>query len=222
MIKLNKLTYFYKKKKILSIENFIINDGEKIAFMGSNGSGKTTLVELILNLRTSYKGTFYCNKQYNYNAVFQESNFHSDISLKEIFFLYCKLYNISKDDKIYFDKFELTEVKNNKFKKISGGQQQKFKFLISLLNEPNFLVLDEISTSLDYIWRIKIMSILYDYIYEKREVTLLLVSHNPEEIAKICERVIYLEKGEIIKDITLKGKYQEKLKQIEGMVKENV
>ncbi|WP_342259248.1 ATP-binding cassette domain-containing protein [Spiroplasma endosymbiont of Dioctria linearis] len=194
MIKLTKLKYFYKKNKVLDIESFIINDGDRIAFMGLNGAGKTTLIELILNLKNSYKGNFYCDKKYIYNAVFQDSNFNADISLKDIFYLYCKLYKISLDHNIYFNNFELKEIMNNKFIKISAGQQQKFKFLIALLNKPNFLVLDEISTSLDYKWKIKIINIIYNYVYQNNEINLLLVSHNPEEVAKICNRVIFFRK----------------------------
>ncbi|WP_339035025.1 AAA family ATPase [Spiroplasma endosymbiont of Cantharis rufa] len=111
---------------------------------------------------------------------------------------------------------------NNKFKKISAGQQQKFKFLIALLNKPNFLVLDEISTSLDYKWRIKIIDIIYNYVYQNNEINLLLVSHNPEEVAKICNRVIFLEKGKIIRDFKLEGRYQERVRILEEMVKEDV
>ncbi|WP_339035023.1 ATP-binding cassette domain-containing protein [Spiroplasma endosymbiont of Cantharis rufa] len=107
MIKLTKLKYYYKKNKVLDIESFIINDGERIAFMGLNGAGKTTLVELILNLKNSYKGNFYCDKKYIYNAVFQDSNFNTDISLKDIFYLYCKLYKINLDHNNYFNNFEL-------------------------------------------------------------------------------------------------------------------
>lgn len=157
MIKVTNLKYFYKKNQVLNIESLVINDGEKVAFMGLNGAGKTTLVELLLNLKAKYQGQKVIDWDYTYNAVFQESSFHADISLKELFYLYCKLYKVSKNHTEYFAKFQLTEVQNNKFKKISGGQQQKFKFLISLLNEPDFLVLDEISTSLDYEWRKKLL-----------------------------------------------------------------
>ncbi|WP_303662094.1 ATP-binding cassette domain-containing protein [Williamsoniiplasma luminosum] len=222
MINLTNVQYSYKKKKVLDVKELIINDGEKIAIMGLNGSGKTTLVELILNLRSKYKGTFKCDTDYIYNAVFQESSFHADISIKDIFYLYCKLYKIERNHDEYFKNFQLLEVENNQFKKISGGQQQKFKFLIALLNDPNFLVLDEISTSLDYEWRVKIIDIIYEYVFQNKNITLLLVSHNPEEIAKICERILILEKGQIIQDIKLLGNYEDKIKQIEQLVRKNV
>ncbi|PPE04172.1 ATP-binding cassette domain-containing protein [Williamsoniiplasma lucivorax] len=222
MISLINVKYFYKKRRVLNISKLKIEDNEKIAIMGLNGSGKTTLVELILGLKARYKGNFICDKQYIWNAVFQESSFNSDSSLKEIFYLYCKLYKVNKNHQEYFKEFQLTEVENNNFKKLSGGQQQKFKFLIALLNQPNFLVLDEISTSLDYEWRVKIIDIIHNYTSIHPEINVLLISHNPEEIAKICERVIVLKNGEIIQDIELVGTYQNKLKQIKGLVIKNV
>jgi len=219
MMTLKNIEYWYKKKDraALNIDNLEIKDGEKIAIMGLNGAGKTTLVELILGLRAGYKGEIVKDKKYTYNAVFQDSNFIGEVKLKDIFYMYCDLYKVKKDHKKYFKEFDILDVENHFYKKVSGGQQQKFKFLIALLNEPDFLVLDEIATSLDYIWRNKIIDVINEEVAKREGNTLLLVSHNPDEIAKVCTRVIQLKHGKIINDIYLKGTEKQKLSLIEKM-----
>ncbi|ALD66326.1 ATP-binding cassette domain-containing protein [Spiroplasma cantharicola] len=222
MIKISNLVYLYKNRKVVDISKLIIKQGEKIAIVGLNGAGKTTLVEIILKLKKPYEGEVIFDRNYISNAVFQDSNFISDINLREIFYLYCNLYSIKKSHFKYFQKFNLLDVENNKFKNISGGQQQKFKFLISLLNDPTLLVLDEISTSLDYIWRNKIVDIINQYLEIKKEIILLLISHDPKEIASICNRVLFMKTGKIIIDINLKGSYKQRQKDIERLMKESV
>jgi len=219
MIVLKDIEYRYKRKQkpSLKISELEIKDGEKIAIMGLNGAGKTTLVELILGLRAGYSGSIVKDKKYTYNAVFQDSNFIGEVKLKDIFYMYCDLYKVKKDHKPFFKEFDILDVENHFYKKVSGGQQQKFKFLIALLNEPDFLVLDEIATSLDYIWRNKIIDVINTEIGKREGNTLLLVSHNPEEIAKVCTRVIQLKNGKIINDIQLEGTEKQKLKLIEKM-----
>ncbi|WP_053946079.1 ATP-binding cassette domain-containing protein [Spiroplasma cantharicola] len=173
-------------------------------------------------IEKTYEGEVIFDRNYISNAVFQDSNFISDINLREIFYLYCNLYSIKKSHFKYFQKFNLLDVENNKFKNISGGQQQKFKFLISLLNDPTLLILDEISTSLDYIWRNKIVDVINQYLEIKKEIILLLISHDPKEIASICNRVLFMKREKIIIDINLKGSYKQRQKDIEGLMKESI
>lgn len=68
----------------------------------------------------------------------------------------------------------------------------------------------------------KIVDVIHEYVFFNKKIILLLVSHNPEEISKICDRVILLKQGEIISDISLKGDYPQKLQQIESMVQSDV
>ncbi|AHI52997.1 AAA family ATPase [Spiroplasma culicicola] len=149
------------------------------------------------------------------NAVFQLTSYGNESHILDIAKMYFDLFHSQLDLNQLFSQFELDDQKKKKFNKMSGGQQQKFKFLIALLNNPNLLLLDELTTSLDFVWRSKIIGLLKNAI-EKSEATVILVSHDKEEIAHLCDRVIYIENGKITKDIMLPKKFKEKVILIES------
>ncbi|QEH61720.1 ABC transporter ATP-binding protein [Spiroplasma chinense] len=221
MIEVKNLSLSYKKREVLNVKELIINDKDKIALAGLNGAGKTTLAEILIGVKGYYKGELNYKKDYIYNAVFQDCNFVADCKIKDIFYLYCDLYNIKMDHKKIFEEYDLLKVENNLYKRLSGGQQQKFKFLIALLNEPNFLLLDEITTALDYDWRVRIIEIIKQKI-QNNDMNLLLISHNPEEIAHLCNRIVLLQDGSVFKDEKITGTYEEKIKQIKEVFGHNV
>ncbi|AHB36486.1 ATP-binding cassette domain-containing protein [Spiroplasma apis] len=205
----------YQKKAVLNIKHLTVDDYEHLGIMGVNGSGKSTLGEIILGTKKPTEGTLKIdNKDLRKNAVFQETSFDNEINLKQIANFYNELFKASANIDELFQIFELDDFKKAKYAKLSGGQKQKFKLLISFINKPNLLLLDELTTSLDYQWRKKIINLIKEYL-NKNKVTLILVSHDVSEVASLCKRVVYLEKGNIVKDIALGSDYKNNLEILE-------
>lgn len=215
MIKITNLLKKYGNRTILDIEELIIEDDQRIAFMGKNGTGKTTLSEIIMGIIKPTSGKVEVDIQnLRKNAVFQETNFSDETNIYRVAKLYRDMFKSDVDIDSLFDEFELSTVKKNKFQKLSGGQQQKFKFLIASLNNPNLILLDELSTSLDYEWRRNILQIIKNRI-AAIDATMLLVSHEINEVATLCQRVILLDNTKILKDFKLTKDLNENKKILE-------
>ncbi|AKX34097.1 ABC transporter ATP-binding protein [Spiroplasma litorale] len=211
MIKVSNVFKNYSKKIVLKNINLEIKKGEKIAIMGLNGSGKTTLAEIILKIFSPSSGeVVYEDKNISKNATFQDINFDGELNLKQLVNFYCGAFKVKVNTSEYFKKFDLENETKQKYLKLSGGQKQKFKFLITLLNNPKLLLLDELTTSLDYLWRHKIVLLIKDYII-KNDCTLIMVSHDIEEVSQLCDRVLLMSNGEIIKDLDLKKTKEESI-----------
>jgi ABC-2 type transport system ATP-binding protein len=214
MITVNKITKKFKDHLVLDIEHLIINSNEKVAIVGQNGAGKTTLAEIILGTQEPTSGKVEFDRKHTVrNAVFQETGFAPEISIYSVAKFYADIFNcrdVNLDE--LFEKFDIKEVKRKRYQKLSGGQKQKFKLLIALMNNPKLLLLDELTTSLDYVWRQKIFKLLNTL--TKDDGIVLMISHDPEEIANLCDRVILIENTKIKKDFKLSGDFKNKVQTI--------
>jgi len=195
-IELKNATKKLKKRFILNNFNLTIMENEKIAFVGLNGSGKTTLAEILLKLRKLDQGKLIYHRQLKKNAVFQESSFNSILNLQELVFFYYSLHKIKVNKQqvnLLFKQYNLEEKNKAKFKDLSGGEKQKFKLLIALINNPEFLLLDEITNNLDIRWQNSIINFLKNKVLNK-PTTLILISHNLEEIKNLTTKILFFEK----------------------------
>ncbi|PPE04483.1 ABC transporter ATP-binding protein [Entomoplasma ellychniae] len=225
MLSLVNINKKYKSLPILKDINLNIKENEKIGIMGVNGSGKTTLAEIIFGVIKPNKGKiiFSNSNIVIKNAVFQDVSFDGELKLRSIFKFFCSALKVKCDNKKIsekFEKFELENQLNLRYSNLSGGQKQKFKFLIALLNNPNFLLLDELTTHLDYEWKIKIVDLVTKYL-DTKECVLLLISHDSYEVAKLCDRVIVIKDNVINKDFKLSSNFEESLLIIKKMVYDN-
>ncbi|PPE06256.1 ATP-binding cassette domain-containing protein [Mesoplasma corruscae] len=225
MLSLVNISKKYKSLPILKDINLNIKENEKIGIMGVNGSGKTTLAEIIFGVIKPNKGKiiFSNSNIVIKNAVFQDVSFDGELKLKSIFKFFCSALKVKCGNKKIsekFEKFELENQLNLRYSNLSGGQKQKFKFLIALLNNPNFLLLDELTTHLDYEWKIKIVDLVTKYL-DTKECVLLLISHDSYEVAKLCDRVIVIKDNVINKDFKLSSNFEESLLIIKKMVYDN-
>lgn len=201
-IEIKNLSINFGKENILNNVNLEVNSGQRIGIIGENGSGKTTLVETILgvnNARVHGILHYLNNINYDMKAVFQEYQYDGGFSLKTIYKNYCNLNKtpVRKDLKELFAHYGLAGMQNKRFHKLSGGQKQKFKLLMCLELHPKLLVLDEITTSLDFKWRQEILKMIQLYLEQNPECSLLLVSHDYNELVKLTD-TYYL-----VKDKTL-------------------
>jgi ABC-2 type transport system ATP-binding protein len=213
VLKITNLTKFYPHQKKPAIQDisFEIKAHEKVGFIGANGSGKTTLFKLIMNLIQPDQGHISIlnstdlenTKQYlGFISEHQEGfdNFTPD----ELIEIAGKMSNLPKDivQKRKNELLEwtcLNEYKDNLITGFSKGMFQRMQFALALIHEPQILILDEPMSGLDPQGQQTIRSLLHDL----DNYTLLYSSHILTDIEELCNRIIILDKGEIIHDIDL-------------------
>ncbi|MEJ2614017.1 MAG: ABC transporter ATP-binding protein [Ignavibacteriaceae bacterium] len=190
-----------------------IHKGQFIALLGPNGAGKTTLVEMIEGIQKPDKGEILIlNKHWKgnedaiHNAIglsLQETRFVDKLTVKETLNMFASFYELNKDrvDQI-INLIGLEEKKKSYTVNLSGGQRQKLALGIALLNAPKILLLDEPTTGLDPNARREIWSILTE-LKEKSKTSLILTTHYMEEAEQLCDYIVIMDYGKILKEGTL-------------------
>lgn len=209
LIEIKDIHISFGKKKVLDGISFNINKNEDIALIGSNGAGKSTLIEMIMRLNKPSLGTIkYFLKNDDVNSSlgiqFQNINFPSSLTVKDIINFVIKLYKIKISDEellSLIDNFKIKAFYNSKGAKLSGGQKQRVNVMLSLIHKPEVVFLDEFSAGLDFLIKNQLENFLKDY-FKKYGITLILISHDIYEIEKFAKRIIVLERGKIILDIS--------------------
>ncbi len=210
----NKLIYTenlsksFGEVKALKNVNFHLERGEYLALLGPNGAGKTTLVELIEGIRVPDKGEIFIkgkqlqeNKHELYKILgisFQETNLFEKIRVIEILSMFASFYR-SEEDKVerVLEMVGLQEKRKAFTKNLSGGQRQRLALGIALLNDPEILILDEPTTGLDPAARREIWDILMK-LKKTGSTSLILTTHYMEEAERLCDRIIIMDRGEVI------------------------
>ncbi|MBW0594895.1 ABC transporter ATP-binding protein [Mycoplasma anatis] len=193
----------FKKLEVLKGINLTINEQQKIAIVGKNGSGKTTLAKIIAGFTQQTSGEILYN--YDYEISPKEKialQFQSEI---DFYRPYVK--NIYKDLILGFKKFldmefvnklgEILMIKKymkRRYDRLSGGERKKVDLFFTLYNKPKIVILDEFTSGLDTDTRVKIREVVENYI-EKYQATLILISHNANEIRKLANEIYVLEDG---------------------------
>ncbi|WP_036256370.1 ATP-binding cassette domain-containing protein [Mesoplasma syrphidae] len=213
MIEIKNLTKKYNENIILDNLSLIIKDGEAVGVLGANGAGKTTLVEIISGVTEPTEGKilFYDkdnkiekNIQEKIGVQFQSGNW--PFNTKGTDFLNLFIGKKWKKDEYVNKLIEIFEVKEIIVKRLSdcsGGEQQRFNSMLSIIKKPSVLILDELITGLDLKMQIKLIN-FFDNLRKKEKITLIIISHIPEEIEQICNRIIVLDKGKIYMDKKIK------------------
>lgn len=219
----NDNSWFSKKEQVKVLENisFHLKQGRSMGFVGRNGAGKSTLMRIILGLEKATSGTVLFmehnihNLKYNemkkiykeMQVVFQDpqSSMNPKYTVYDIISEPLKnYYKESKSDyrKIVLDLLESVQLPENvidkNITKLSGGEQQRTAIARALAVQPKLLILDEALSSLDMIIQAEIIALLED-LKEKYNLSYLVISHDIRIILKLCDDIIFLEKG-VIKD----------------------
>jgi ABC-2 type transport system ATP-binding protein len=203
---------FGEVKAVRSVD-FHLDKGEYLALLGPNGAGKTTLVEMIEGILIPDKGDILIkgkhlseNKNELYNILgisFQETRLFEKISVIEILKMFASFYK-AKDEKIekVIDMTGLKEKRKAYTKNLSGGQRQRLALAIAMLNDPEILILDEPTTGLDPTARREIWDILMN-LKKSGSTSLILTTHYMEEAEYLCDRIVIMNRGEVIAEGTL-------------------
>ncbi|MGA7615046.1 MAG: ABC transporter ATP-binding protein [Thermoanaerobaculia bacterium] len=190
--------------------SFAVGRGEILGLLGPNGAGKTTTIQLLLGLTTPDRGSIRIlglDLASSRLAILQRVNFSSayialpsNLTVRENLNVFARLYGVEgrtrKIDEV-LELFEIPEVKHQVSGALSSGQQTRLNLCKAFLNDPEVLLLDEPTASLDPDIADKVRKTLLR-IQKERGVTILYTSHNMREIELMCDRVIFLSHGRIV------------------------
>lgn len=219
----NLKTFFWKptedKIGVQNI-NFEIKQGEVVGFVGPNGAGKTTTIKMLSGILTPTDGSLnVCGyvpykerKKYTKEIgilMGQRSVLFYDIPVIESFKFYKDVYSISNGDFMsrmgfLVEKLELEALLNIPVRKLSLGQRMRCEIVASMLHNPKILFLDEPTIGLDIIAKQKIIDFLV-YLNEQFKTTIFLTTHDLNDIDRLCQRIIILDKGSIQYDGGIKN-----------------
>lgn len=211
ILQVKNLHKLYGSFEALKGISFDLKKGETLGFLGPNGAGKTTTIQILLQLITPEKGTvqiFGKDAFKNREDVLQRMNFTSAyvhmfgaLSVYENLRVFALLYGIKGNKRIneLIEEFNAEDLRDKKAQTLSSGQLTRVMIIKALLNEPELLLLDEPTSSLDPDMAGRFRDILKE-VREKRGISMLYTSHNMAEIEEMCDRVIFLSHGEIVAD----------------------
>lgn len=218
ILSVDSLSKRYKNVSALNKLSFNVNKGEVLGILGPNGSGKTTLLSIILGVRKAYSGTFnWFGENYTHNinkrigALLEVPYFYPYLSVKRNMEITAINRNCTTDE-IYqaIEQVELTEKLNHPVYTLSLGMKQRLAIAQTLVGNPPVLVFDEPTNGLDP----EGIAFVRRLIRQQHEngKTIIIASHNLDEIQRVCTHVIILKNGQSIAN----GKVDEllKLKQI--------
>lgn len=197
-----KITGKHEIKNFTALDNisFTLEKGDMLGIIGGNGAGKSTLLKVISGIMSPIKGS--CIVNGNIAALLElASGFDGDLTVKENTFLrgamlgYTKKFMFKKYDEI-IDFAELNEFQERPFRQLSSGMKSRLAFSIASMVQPDILILDEVLSVGDGAFRIKSENKMKSII--ANGATTLLVSHSIDQIRRMCNKVLWIEKGKQI------------------------
>ena len=210
LVEVKNLKKNYGTKKAVRDISFNIKENEILGLLGPNGSGKTTTIGMLLGLlKPSYGEILIDGKKIEENRIetLQKINFISPyielpkkLTVRQNLIVYCKLYNvvnIKKRIEYLVEKLRLNDLLNNVTGELSSGQKNRVSLAKALINNPTVLFLDEPTASLDPEVGDYVRSFLENYKKENK-ISILLASHNMNEVTRLCKTVLMMKEGIII------------------------
>ena len=233
VIQVDNLSKVYNNISVINNLTFKIKKGGIFGLLGRNGAGKTTLLGILMGLITPSIGKILIfgedieNKKY---SILKKLNFQSPyvdlpkkLTVKQNLIFYSKLYGLDNASEflnnLSFD-LKIDSLLNKNFGSLSAGQKTRVSICKALLNQPELLLLDEPTASLDPETSIFIRDYLINY-QKKNNSSILLASHNLNEIENMCREIIILKAGKIMTRGKLSKLLDNKSKSLESLFLEN-
>ena len=209
-IEVINLSKKYKSKIAVKNLNFKIDEGKVVGLLGPNGCGKTTTIGMILGLLKPSDGRVLINGiniEKNKISILHKMNFISPyielpkkLKVKQNLIVYGKLYNVKDLEKridYLANKLRLQNLLDKITGELSSGQKNRVSLAKALINNPSVLLLDEPTASLDPETGDFVRSFLENYKKEKK-ISVLLASHNMEEVKRLCDSILMMKDGKIV------------------------
>lgn len=215
MIKTSNLSKKYGGTTVLNITKLKIPKGQSLGLVGNNGAGKTTFFNLLLDLiapttgQIENKGVIVSESEdwKPYTAAFIDESFLIGyLTPEEYFYFIGELRNKNKADidafLVQFNEIFNDEILNKKkyLRDLSKGNQKKVGIVAALIGDPELIILDEPFANLDPTTQIRLKKMLKSLVQDKHK-TVLISSHDLGHVTEVCERIVVLEKGNVVKDL---------------------
>lgn len=227
MIEINSLSKVYNGVSVLNIPQLTINRGESIGLVGNNGAGKTTLFSLILDLIQPTTGEIINNgvkvdesedwKRFT-SSFIDESFLIGYLTPNEYFYFIGELRGENKESVdallAQYEDFFNDEILGKKkyLRDLSKGNQKKVGIISTLIGNPDLIILDEPFANLDPSTQIRLKAVIRD-LAQKHDKTILVSSHDLNHTVEVSDRIIVLNKGEVVKDIRTSSETMQELEQ---------
>ena len=205
-ISISSIRKTYGRTVAIDDVSFSVERGEIFGLVGPNGAGKTTTMECVEGLRQPDRGTISVlgldpardarALQERVGVQLQEAHLQKRIKVREAVDLWAALYRKSVDGASLIDQLGLREKSNAWFMTLSGGQKQRLFIVLALINDPELVFLDELTTGLDPQARRAIWDLVRGI--RQRGKTVFLTTHLMEEAERLCDRVAIIDHGRIV------------------------
>lgn len=214
IIELKQISFKYNKKQTfynLNNINFSVKKNSFHAFIGSNGAGKSTTINILIGNTNDYEGELLINglnpkndyRARNSISYFTDKPiFPSDLSIEKYLYIVGMLVNDNKEilkNEIsnLLKRFGLYDFRKRNGNRLSAGQKQKVLLIKTMIEKAELIILDEPASNLDPTARIEMYSVLKD-LQEKNGSTIIISSHNLDEISRYADSATFIKKGEIL------------------------
>ena len=206
MVEIRHFKMSFGDKTVIKDLSFDVSRGEVFGFLGSNGSGKTTTLRALLGLYQPTAGDLLINgKPYSVESQIrlgylpEERGLYKKEKVLDVMLYFGQLKGLSrkeaKDFSLKFlERVNLADKANTQLDKLSGGQQQKIQLGVTIMGDPELLIMDEPAKGFDPVNRRLLMNIIEEQ--RKAGATIIYVTHQMEEVERLCDRLILLKDGQ--------------------------
>lgn len=214
VLKVQNLTKQFGKFKAVDNISFNLKKGEILGLLGPNGAGKTTTIQMLLGVLSPSSGSIsYFGRDFNRNReeILEKVNFSStytnlpwNLTVRENLTYTSYLYDIpNRKEQLYkiVEAFRLHKLLNQTLTELSAGQLTRVNLAKAFVNDPNVLLLDEPTSSLDP----EVAKMVREFILSERsnkELSIVFTSHNMSEVEEVCDRILFINNGVIVADDT--------------------
>lgn len=234
MLEIKNLTKYFGIKKAVDNVSFKVEEGHILGVLGKNGAGKSTIFRMILNILEPDEGEVLYNGQKINNSISDRIGYLPEVgSLIDSYTVYeqCIYYGKMKSMKTedirnnmfeLLEQFGIVEYANMKIKELSKGNKQKIQFIISLLHNPDLIILDEPFSGLDPVSVEYFKRIILQL--KDQGKTIVFSSHIMSQVEMLCEDVLIIDNGKVVLDCNLeeiKQEYSSKTLDITGIIPES-
>ena len=192
-------------KTVVQDLTFQVERGEIFGLLGSNGSGKTTTLRALLGIYQPTSGQLLINgkpfsvdRGINIGYLPEERGLYKNEPVINVMTYFGQLKGMTKSEARrfsmnYLEKVDLADHAKTTIKKLSGGQQQKVQLGIAIMNNPELIILDEPTKGFDPVNRRLLMDLIFSL--HQNGATIVMISHQMDEVEKICDRILLLKDG---------------------------
>lgn len=205
IISIKNFTMKFGAATVIDDLSFTIKRGETFGLLGSNGSGKTTTIRALLGIYIPTGGDLYIDdapytvsRGIKLGYLPEERGLYKKESVIDTMVYFGQLKGLSRQEAYdksvaYLKRVKLEDKLKTRVDKLSGGQQQKVQLGITIIDDPELLILDEPTKGFDPVNRKLLMDIIQDH--QKKGATVVMVTHQMEEVETLCDRIILLKDG---------------------------